>query len=86
MKSNGKGSKPICWFCKVETGLDSGVRATAPDVIAPPSGVAICKETCPKLPEGAVTWRVGSDPWGGLLAQVGAVDGVESDDATGDGV
>lgn len=56
-----KGSKPVCWDCGIDIGLDSGYRREAPEVIALPSGVVVCTPACPHRPEGRKVWKRGEE-------------------------
>lgn len=61
MKPGNKSSKPVCWWCGISTGFDSGYRGSEPLVVALPSGVVVCSPGCPERPEGASVWKAGEE-------------------------
>lgn len=51
------GAKPRCWWCHIETELETGYRGTAVDLgLTPGAGVVVCTPACPERPDGAQVW------------------------------
>jgi hypothetical protein len=60
-KTTGVRSAPRCWWCGIDTELDTGYRGTADELGLPAgSGVVVCTPACPKRPAGARVWQVRS--------------------------